>query len=340
MHNRAQFMKDLAASKAPKKLKKPKDVLISDQWKDPGKITKVMSGNITMKGVPYPVLGIDDQGNHQMMHPGADYQFPGNSVTEYPMSGGGWLDTYPEGGPKLGQIYDRLGRRHSIPSYVPWAQTGGAKPTPWLEGYNEPSEWMGNKYHDYGVSKDIGNFNISAGNYIPRSTMEKEQEFNPHINLEYSPSDKHTFGLEATPGYAGLSYKLNFQKGGPTPSYIPPPNYLMSNEDSSAYRTYFNRYLSGKAYDRANDLNKTPLRPDLLSRDLMNKLLVEKNAYLDAIKQEDAKKASGGPTPAKAKEMLHDGTAHGVPLTDKQKRYFGWLSHKKQLGGWLDDYNT
>lgn len=34
----------------------------------------------------------------------------------------------------------------------------------------------------------------------------------------------------------------------------------------------------------------------------------------------------GGLTPNKAREILHDGTAHGKPLTDKQRRYFGAMS--------------
>ena len=57
------------------------------QWKYPGEDTIIpnANGSITMKGVPYPVLGIDDQGNQQMMMPGAQYQFPGNSVYEIPM---------------------------------------------------------------------------------------------------------------------------------------------------------------------------------------------------------------------------------------------------------------
>ena len=58
------------------------------QWKYPGEDTIIpnANGSITMKGVPYPVLGIDDQGNQQMMMPGVDYQFPGNSVYEIPMA--------------------------------------------------------------------------------------------------------------------------------------------------------------------------------------------------------------------------------------------------------------
>lgn len=63
------------------------------QWKYPGQDTIIpnANGSITMKGVPYPVLGIDDRGNQQMMMPGVDYQFPGNSVYEIPMAkmGGG-----------------------------------------------------------------------------------------------------------------------------------------------------------------------------------------------------------------------------------------------------------
>jgi len=35
------------------------------QWAHPGKPTMIpnANGKITMRGVPYPVLGIDDQGN-------------------------------------------------------------------------------------------------------------------------------------------------------------------------------------------------------------------------------------------------------------------------------------
>jgi hypothetical protein len=62
------------------------------QWKYPGEDTIVPTpdGRITMKDVPYPVLGIDNKGNRQMMMPGMDYQFSGKSVYEIPMvkSGG------------------------------------------------------------------------------------------------------------------------------------------------------------------------------------------------------------------------------------------------------------
>lgn len=60
------------------------------QWEFPGQNTLIPSNNITMKGVPYPVFGLDDTGYSQMMYPGAEYTFPGNMVYEVPMmqSGG------------------------------------------------------------------------------------------------------------------------------------------------------------------------------------------------------------------------------------------------------------
>ena len=53
----------------------------------------IPSGNITMEDVDFPVHGVDNLGNEQMMTPGNDYQFPGDMVFETPMykRGGGLL---------------------------------------------------------------------------------------------------------------------------------------------------------------------------------------------------------------------------------------------------------
>jgi hypothetical protein len=59
------------------------------QWAHPGEITEIGSNQITMEGVPYPVLGISDTGDIQMMYPEEDYEFDGESVTEYPMAKNG-----------------------------------------------------------------------------------------------------------------------------------------------------------------------------------------------------------------------------------------------------------
>lgn len=59
------------------------------QWAHPGEITQINSPYITMQGVPYPVLGISNTGDVQMMYPGGEYEFDGDSVTEYPMAKNG-----------------------------------------------------------------------------------------------------------------------------------------------------------------------------------------------------------------------------------------------------------
>ena len=59
------------------------------QWAHPGEITKINSNQITMQGVDYPVLGISDTGDTQMMQPGEDYTYDGDSVTEIPMAQNG-----------------------------------------------------------------------------------------------------------------------------------------------------------------------------------------------------------------------------------------------------------
>ena len=46
----------------------------------------IPSGKISMKDVDFPVMGIDNLGNKQMMTPGGEYQFPGDMVFELPMA--------------------------------------------------------------------------------------------------------------------------------------------------------------------------------------------------------------------------------------------------------------
>ena len=74
---------------------KKKGGIIEDpmgQWKYPGQITRIPSSNITMQGVDYPVYGVDNNGQEQMMYPGQEYNFPGaDYVDEYPMMKDGGL---------------------------------------------------------------------------------------------------------------------------------------------------------------------------------------------------------------------------------------------------------
>ena len=45
-------------------------------------VNVIPSGDITMKGVEFPVRGTDNLGNTKIMKPGKNYKFPGNIVTE------------------------------------------------------------------------------------------------------------------------------------------------------------------------------------------------------------------------------------------------------------------
>jgi hypothetical protein len=49
------------------------------------KVNTIKSGDITMKGVDFPIRGEDNLGNVKIMKPGKDYKFPGNVVTETPI---------------------------------------------------------------------------------------------------------------------------------------------------------------------------------------------------------------------------------------------------------------
>jgi hypothetical protein len=59
------------------------------QWDHPGEITEINSNDITMQGVPYPVLGISDTGDTKLMQPGGKYKYKGKKVTEFPMAKNG-----------------------------------------------------------------------------------------------------------------------------------------------------------------------------------------------------------------------------------------------------------
>ena len=99
------------------------------QWSNPGKNTFIpdANGRITMKGVRQPLLGVDDEGNHGVMQPGGEYQFPGNGVYEIPLTedeamayaangyiveemqeGGYILEELPHGGSHEGDPPDNL----------------------------------------------------------------------------------------------------------------------------------------------------------------------------------------------------------------------------------------
>jgi hypothetical protein len=101
MSNRRALSNAVKESKQPKQLSKPKDMILDPmgQWKHPGENTRIPSNNITMEGVPYPVLAKPNVGQPVMMQPGAHYTFPGaDYVDEFPKFAGGGTQEDPGDG--------------------------------------------------------------------------------------------------------------------------------------------------------------------------------------------------------------------------------------------------
>lgn len=160
-----------------------KDVIFDPkgQWAYPGEITKIPSGDITMQGVPYPVLGVDNYGNEQMMYPEMDYQFPGNIVTEYPQmltggvlqpgGGGRWLDSVNA------QFNNQYGGDPSIPE-LDQAKKGGSK------GYSKQTRLKTNRQY---TSKNIQS---SINDLMIRN----ETLYGPSGKKRYKPDTKYKMG--------------------------------------------------------------------------------------------------------------------------------------------------
>jgi hypothetical protein len=120
------------------------------QWAHPGEITEIGSNNITMQGVDYPVLGVSDTGDTQMMYPGEDYNFDGNKVTEFPMmEKGGWLDKY---------------KAQSGETVAPYGSLQGDLP-PVTVTSSKPSKWGSMKFAPYDPSNQptISQWNPKPG---------------------------------------------------------------------------------------------------------------------------------------------------------------------------------
>ena len=103
----------------------------------------IPSGNITMEDVDFPIYGVDDLGNQEIMYPGGEYTFPGNEVLEVPLYN---LDrarqlNFPERAP---DDYNML-----VENRPHW---GSVDPESgdWLKSMDHPTAWM--EYMNYALS--------------------------------------------------------------------------------------------------------------------------------------------------------------------------------------------
>ena len=117
----------------------------------------IPSNQITMKGVEFPVFGMDDTGHSQMMYPGMNYSFPGNYVYETPAPryiDTGWhYPTRPSTGiPWPTTSSQSTARIYSNPNYFGY---GGDISIPdlsrpsWLDKYQEGGELKPMSWTEY-----------------------------------------------------------------------------------------------------------------------------------------------------------------------------------------------
>jgi hypothetical protein len=163
------------------------------QWAHPGKITKINSNQITMKGVDYPVLGISDAGDKQMMYPDQDYTFKGKNVTEYPMA---------QKGKTLPPIYTQDPRK--------------------VQAYNDSL----NLYNDYNRLKNILDKQYSSSDYI-----KKEENFprNPDGSICYNCIKKEAERKKQVGNFVDNLYGKVQQLANPNINPIGYINYLKDN---------------------------------------------------------------------------------------------------------------
>lgn len=149
--------KELQVQSSAKKKQNPflKDMIYDSrgQWAHPGQPTRIPSNQITMAGIPYSVLGIDNFGNQQMMYPGGEYSFPGDYVDEFPMAQVSKElspETYNlQRALELGYTPDETGHMPSVDE-----ETGM-----WLKSMDHPTAW---KEYLYGsLNRELGsNYNV------------------------------------------------------------------------------------------------------------------------------------------------------------------------------------
>ena len=311
-HNGKELKKSIReAKKVPARTDPFKYDTIVDprgQWDHPGQITKIPSNNITMKGVNYPVFGIDDQGNQQMMYPGMDYTFPGQSVTEYPMAQdgynvGSWLPSQLRKGPDPGP--PKLVDKRQIP------QSGMVV------------DKRTNQAYYFGDKGETGTFPVLTGQN-PNATS------NPH-NLDYLSKNPKARGTPSgyyimnTPGKAMhpdivKEYDGRVRNIDGIPAFgVPAPNVA----DLAAHWTY-GFHDDPKEFKRREKLYNCPPGSRWTSYGCVNM----QGSSFDAL-------AKAIPT-ADTMMVIDSKNSWDKALLEKAK---GKVS-KKQEGGWLDKYQT
>lgn len=234
------------------------------QWLYPGQVTTIPDNMITMKGVPYPVLGVSDKGDAKMMMPDNDYVFKGKEVTEYPvMQQGGFgrkrvekngmeylkdTDGYTGVVQKQTQHGLGLSRRYDAPVYQYY---DNGKPVG--ETWNGAGKFQEEISKDYESEPTIP-YNRKFSSYDPNSlTYFKdlstgETPFKPYISPETQALLDYRLPITENPSQTHMGYSA--------PRYIPSVNttHYIENTNGIVNGWYNDNRENAKIEDYIDEL--------------------------------------------------------------------------------------
>lgn len=208
--------------------------------------------------------------------------------------------------------------------------TGITNPSNILSGIGDIGEGVGSTVGNLNAKSAMGNYDKSG--YVSGKRLARAAEdFNDTMGLS---SKLYGMGKSAVDLAKGKPGALASFSANQTP-------YSKSNRKNQDLNFLFGQFLpnlSGMGGQGSGGVDFSQLAG----------LIGQDGGYLNYYQeggmvsmQEDfeiPKFKKGGLTPKKAREILHDKSVHGNPLTDKQRKYFGYISsQKKSSGGWLDE---
>lgn len=178
------------------------------QLAHPGKVTKILSNNITMKGVKNPLLGVSDVGDTKLMTPGNNYMFKGNSVTEFPLSKSG-IHIKPENKGKFNALKKKTGKSteeltHSKNPLTRKRAIFAQNAKKWNKGQDGanlgPKKFLfEDKIKQSPFDQNVNMMMLTKGNpqYLP-SYLQQPVQYGPKHML-YNPKKKAQMGINVDP---------------------------------------------------------------------------------------------------------------------------------------------
>lgn len=129
---------------------------------------------------------------------------------------------------------------------------------------------------------------------------------------------------------------------GDLPSYAPESRSTLETRPQPVQGINYNTMFLDFALPLTNEAQRLDRQGKYGEASALRSDVMSANQFRQDM-ESGAKMKKGGKahalTPEKAKEILHDGTVHGKPITDKQRRFFGAVASgkaKMQSGGKID----